>query len=147
MSTQAAVAIRPAQRTDSAKLANLCTQLGYLTNESEVEQRLSEMGPERCIWLALDSTTGATFGFIETVLVSHILSLKTLEIGALVVDESARCQGIGQALVRWAEDYAKSTGISKIRVRSNVTRERAHRFYERLGYEVVKTSRVFEKTV
>jgi len=32
-------------------------------------------------------------------------------------------------------------------VRSNVTRERAHAFYGRLGYETVKTQRVFRKTL
>jgi hypothetical protein len=30
-------------------------------------------------------------------------------------------------------------------VRSRIVRERAHRFYEREGYELVKTSHVFEK--
>jgi hypothetical protein len=30
-------------------------------------------------------------------------------------------------------------------VRSRVTRERAHQFYEREGYRLLKTSHVFEK--
>jgi catechol 2,3-dioxygenase-like lactoylglutathione lyase family enzyme len=39
-------------------------------------------------------------------------------------------------------------GCEMMRVRSNVIRERAHRFYtERLGYEVVKQQMVFGKTL
>ena len=35
----------------------------------------------------------------------------------------------------------------KVRVRSNVVRERAHQFYLRAGYAIVKTSLVFEKSL
>jgi len=35
--------------------------------------------------------------------------------------------------------------VTTMVVRSRVARERAHRFYEREGYALVKTSHVFEK--
>lgn len=67
------------------------------------------------------------------------------EIAGLVVDEDRRGAGIGPLLLAAAESWARDRGCRAIRVRSNVVRERAHRFYEREGYGRIKTQRVFEK--
>src|SRR5262245_27255720 len=67
------------------------------------------------------------------------------EIAGLVVDEERRGAGIGRLLLAAAEDWARGRGCRAIRVRSNVVRERAHRFYEREGYGQIKTQQVFEK--
>ena len=45
-----------------------------------------------------------------------------------------RSAGIGAALVEAAEAWARERGATAIIVRSRSTRERAHRFYERIGY-------------
>ena len=67
------------------------------------------------------------------------------ELADLVVHENARGARVGEALVAEAERWAAGRGCVVMRVRSNVVRERAHRFYERLGYAVFKTQRVFGK--
>jgi len=46
-----------------------------------------------------------------------------------------------------AEQWARVHGFALMRVRSNVVRERAHRFYEREGYARVKTQAVFRKAL
>jgi GNAT superfamily N-acetyltransferase len=46
-----------------------------------------------------------------------------------------------------AETWAAKRGAKRLRVRSNVMRERAHRFYERLGYTITKRQAVFDKDV
>jgi GNAT superfamily N-acetyltransferase len=68
------------------------------------------------------------------------------EIAGLIVDESARGAGLGRDLVAAAGVWARARGCRVIRVRSNVVRERARAFYEREGFVVLKTQRVFEKT-
>jgi PhnO protein len=45
------------------------------------------------------------------------------------------------------EEWARSKSIPIVRVRSQIKREDAHRFYLRDGYRKVKTSLVFEKPV
>ena len=45
------------------------------------------------------------------------------------------------------ERWAEARGCSAIMVRSNVVRERAHAFYQRLGFEVIKTQRVLRKPI
>ena len=47
---------------------------------------------------------------------------------------------------RLAEEWAARHGCPRVRVRSNVIRERTHRFYERLGYRAVKSQKVFDKS-
>jgi hypothetical protein len=54
---------------------------------------------------------------------------------------------MGRELCRAAEEWARGCGVTRIRVRSNVIRERAHAFYLRDGYARVKTSAVFEKVL
>ena len=48
---------------------------------------------------------------------------------------------------RWAsvERWARERGAVKLRVGSRTTREGAHRFYEREGYALAKTSHWFQK--
>ena len=43
------------------------------------------------------------------------------------------------------QDWARAQGFASMRVRSNVIRERAHRFYEREGYARIKAQAVFRK--
>ena len=81
----------------------------------------------------------------------HVQSRHTVElepyaeVRALVVDEEVRGRGTGRRLMDAAESWAKANGYSTMQVRSNVKRERTHRFYERLGYTTTKTSHVFSK--
>jgi GNAT superfamily N-acetyltransferase len=59
--------------------------------------------------------------------------------------QAQRSGGVGAALVAAAEEWARVKSCARLRVRSNVVRERTHRFYERLGYRVVKSLKVFDK--
>jgi GNAT superfamily N-acetyltransferase len=68
-----------------------------------------------------------------------------VEIAALVVDETCRSQGIGSALVKRSEEWASSKGYKTMRVRSNIKREAAHRFYQREGFFFLKTGHYFIK--
>jgi GNAT superfamily N-acetyltransferase len=83
----------------------------------------------------------------------HVAEIRTLEsepyaeIVGLVVDASRRSSGIGAFLVQAAIAWAAERGLDEIRVRSNVVRQRAHRFYERLGFDVIKTQKVFRRAV
>ena len=62
----------------------------------------------------------------------------------VVVDESARGQGHGDALMRHIIDAARQAGCYKVVLTSRKHRKDAHRFYERLGFEA--TSEGFRYT-
>jgi GNAT superfamily N-acetyltransferase len=54
---------------------------------------------------------------------------------ALSVMPDERGRGTGAALMAAAEAWARERGAVTLRLTTAVRRERAHRFYERLGYE------------
>jgi GNAT superfamily N-acetyltransferase len=56
------------------------------------------------------------------------------KITALVVSRESRARGVGTALVRAAENWAKAQGAYRFEVVSGNHRPDAHRFYIRLGY-------------
>jgi ribosomal protein S18 acetylase RimI-like enzyme len=50
------------------------------------------------------------------------------------VDSSRRSRGIGEELVRWAVDEARTQGCKLVELLTHNTRVDAQRFYERLGF-------------
>ena len=54
----------------------------------------------------------------------------------VVVDESARGLGAGQALNEYAIEFAKQNGARTIDLTSRPSREAANRLYQRIGFEL-----------
>jgi ribosomal protein S18 acetylase RimI-like enzyme len=52
----------------------------------------------------------------------------------VIVDESARGQGIGEALVRRCLEIARERGVPAVTLTSNPKRESANRLYQRMGF-------------
>jgi ribosomal protein S18 acetylase RimI-like enzyme len=58
----------------------------------------------------------------------------------VVVDESARGQGAGDALNRFALDIARREGCKTVDLTSRPSREAANRLYQRLGFVARETN-------
>ena len=77
-----------------------------------------------------------------------MLSLATFEIPTgvrawvedVVVDEAARGQGAGLALVEAAIEHAKTVGARTVDLTSRPTREAANRLYQRAGFQLRETN-------
>ena len=77
-----------------------------------------------------------------------MLSLVTFEIPTgvrawiedVVVDEAARGQGAGLALVEAAIEHAKTVGARTVDLTSRPTREAANRLYQRAGFQLRETN-------
>jgi GNAT superfamily N-acetyltransferase len=137
--------IRTARGADRVDLARLSTQLGYPMSDGEAAARLSEIAghPDHALFVA--ERGGRLAAWLQVSLPRIFESPRQAEIAGLVVDEGERGRGIGRALIAEAERWARASGCSALRVRSNVVRERAHDFYRREGFAEIKTQRVFEK--
>jgi GNAT superfamily N-acetyltransferase len=137
--------IRPAHASDAAAIAALSAQLGYPSTQAEILRRMAELGAQGRTAVLVAATDGVIAGWVA-VREDLVLESGTFaEIAGLVVDEGHRGRRIGEALVAAAEAWARERGHVRMRVRSNVVRERAHRFYERLGYTITKRQAVFDK--
>ena len=61
-------------------------------------------------------------------------------LAAVVVDDSARGHGAGEALNRAALDFAKANGAITVDLTSRPSREAANRLYQRLGFTLRETN-------
>lgn len=56
------------------------------------------------------------------------------QVEAVRVAASARGEGLGETMMRWAIEKARKRGCVMVQLTSDKAREDAHRFYERLGF-------------
>jgi GNAT superfamily N-acetyltransferase len=141
------VAIRPATNADASAIAALSTQLGYPSTEEAIVVRMGVLEARGTTAVLVAAIAGSVVGWIA---VREDLSLESgafAEIAGLVVDEASRGRRVGESLVAAAENWARERGQTRMRVRSNVIRERAHAFYRRLGYAETKRQTVFDKAI
>jgi len=144
------VTVREATPDDAGEIAGLASQLGYPSPADQVSRRLDALrnAPDSAVLVAevgAEAGAGTLLGWIHVSINRLVESDPDAEIRGLVVDEASRSGGIGGRLVGAAESWARGRGLDLMSVRSNVIRDRAHRFYEQLGYERQKTQHKFRK--
>jgi GNAT superfamily N-acetyltransferase len=138
-------AIRVMCASDASEVAALTTELGYPADADAIARRFEWIARQGHAAIFVADVDGRPVGWIHVMIVASLESDVHVEIGGLVVDGAWRSQGLGRALVAAAEQWARGAGCAAIRVRSRIVRERAHAFYERQGYQRVKTQHAFEK--
>jgi GNAT superfamily N-acetyltransferase len=143
---QSALKIRRAKSNDAPRLAELAGQLGYPTTKEQMRQRLRGIQPaaQHAIFVA-DSAKDGVVGWLHVSKQPLLESDIRAEVNGLVVAEGQRSLRAGARLLAAAEQWARKRGCKSMSVRSNVIRERAHKFYERNGYEHYKTQKSFRK--
>lgn len=140
------ITIRSARLSDAPRLAPLAGQLSYASVPDQVAARLRDIlsDPHHAVFVAEDKN-GALAGYADVFVLRTAASNPRAEIAGLVVDEAVRSKGIGRLLMERVESWAREQGCAEASLRSNVIRDRAHRFYENLGYRVNKTQKSFRK--
>jgi|SRR6185312_3616626 len=138
--------IRVATPADADELGRLSGQLGYPADAPAILRRLDGVAAQHAgvVLVAVDPQGGlGGFAHVEP---RHLLIAEPFaELAALVVSETVRGQRVGSDLLAAAEAWAREQGFASMRVRSNVLRDRAHRFYLREGYTEKKRQAVFLK--
>lgn len=81
-----------------------------------------------------DGAVVATFQLSYLPGISHRGSWRA-QIEAVRVARDRRGQGLGRELMTWAIERARERECRLVQLTSNATRDRAHRFYESLGFE------------
>ncbi len=139
--------IRDATLADTVPLAALSEQLGYPASPQEIAERLPGVLTATSTVLVAVLSDGSVVGWVHVFAEPMLVAEHAAEVGGLIVGEGHRNGGVGQWLLTAAEDWARAHGLTHLYVRSNVIRERAHRFYEREGYETIKRQRIFHKAL
>jgi GNAT superfamily N-acetyltransferase len=137
--------IREIAVADAAAAAQLSAEFGYRVSVETMERRISEFQNRHDHAVFIAHIDDVAVGWIDVGIVHHLQSEPYGEIGGFVVSENYRGKGMGKQLIARAEEWMHEHGLRRALVRSQISREPAHRFYLREGYARVKTSAVFEK--
>ena len=145
----ASLIVRSVLLEDAEPISKLSGQLGYETSSRAVSQRIGQMFSrnDHAVFVACFKSIqdAEIVGWIEATLMHELQSSSFALITGLVVSEAHRSLGIGKRLCAEVESWSREQGVTKIRVTSRISREGAHRFYLREGFERIKTWAVFEK--
>jgi GNAT superfamily N-acetyltransferase len=141
------VRVRPPLPGDAPALAALAGELGYPTSAEALLGRLAALHPtDAAVMVSTDDADQPT-GWCHVEMRRTLVEPTSALIVGLVIGESHRSAGIGAVLLDAAETWARARGCRRLVVATRITRERAHRFYAREGYEVSKTSYFLTKVL
>jgi len=137
---------RPARPADAQRIADLSGQLGYPVTTAQAAARLASLltEPEHLVLVGQAGDAGV-IGWLHARRCVEIAVEPLVEVLGLVVDEERRSSGVGSALLRAAEAWARDKGVKELRVRARVARDEARRFYECRGFSLEKQQNVFTK--
>ena len=132
--------VRPAIPSDAPAVGGLMAQLAEHTRghiDPGVQDRFRAMIelPQYAIFVAEDEA-GQVIGLLSASqrwTLWHTGPCAFIE--ELVVDEQARRQGVGHALIQAVLDWARAQGCSEIEVSTDHDNTDAQAFYRRLGFE------------
>jgi len=137
--------VRSARHGDVPTIALLCGQLGYPVSEREMLKRFESISDKKKQHFFVAEAAGRIIGWLEVFQPCSVLNRNDAEVGALIVEESARNAGVGRKLMDRAEEWAREHHCTAVYLRSNIVRREAHTFYEGRGYKIMKTQHVFRK--
>lgn len=124
-----------------AAFARLVPQLSS-SSPAPTRQEIAEMvnSPATVVFIARDETRGGEIVGSLTLALFRIPTGLRAWIEDVVVDTSARGQGIGEALTRAALARAELMGAKTVDLTSRPSREAANRLYRRIGFEQRNTN-------
>lgn len=122
-----------------ASLRRLLPQLSQTAAPLEADELADLCSSAASILLVARDDDGGIVGSL-TLAVFRVPTGVRAWIEDVVVDEAARGQGVGAALVEAAVTRAAEAGARSVDLTSRPSREAANRLYRRLGFEVRQTN-------
>lgn len=152
-----ALTFRRAHRDDLKQPAPLRTALWPESPISEHTLELSAIldgkthGILPLVIFVAEISEGILVGFLEAALRSCADGCDpTHPVGYVegwYVSESHRCGGVGAALLRAAEDWARSQGCREIASDTQITNTLSQRVHESLGFEIAERAVLYRKSL
>jgi N-acetylglutamate synthase-like GNAT family acetyltransferase len=129
---------------DVHDVQRLSEQLGYSLSEVQIETNIKEVAASQNHAAFVAIYDQKIVGWVYAFRALLIESKPFIEIGGLVVDENYRNKGIGKTLVEKIKEWASKKAINELRVRSNILRNEAYKFYLTNGFNEIKQQKVFQ---
>lgn len=141
MSDRVATTIRPATRADLPGVLALYAQpeiddgkVLSLKEAARLHEKFSRY-PDYTLYVA--EHDGGIVGSFALLIMDNLghLGMPSAIVEDVVVDPALHGRGIGRQMMRFAMQKCRDKGCYKLMLSSNAKRERAHAFYEALGFE------------
>lgn len=144
---KALTSLRDARPGDSERLAALAGQLGYPNEPLAVRQRLEAQAGRPGQRILVAEAEGRVIAWMGLEVVEHFYTPAFVMITGFVVDEACRGRGTGALMLAEAEAWTRAQGLGRLRLKANVLRTDAHRFYEAHGFVRTKEQYDFSKSL
>ncbi len=130
------IIVRRASINDAEDITALYVQLVSDSAVSVLPKRIAEISNDRNTALFVCEDNDRVLGTALVSLCADVMyGLQPFAVVEnVIVDSSARGQGIGTVLLRHIEAFCLASDCSKIMLLSSSQREQAHRFFERFGF-------------
>ncbi|GHU37151.1 N-acetyltransferase [Bacilli bacterium] len=140
------IEVRKANFEDHAMIYRLGqAELGYDLDETFSQKRLRAVLSKSANHIFVAFVDGEPAGYIHIQDYDVTYAPPYKNILGLAVFKAFQRQGVGKALMQAAEAFARADGAAAIRLNSGENRQGAHLFYERMGYDRVKSQANFRK--
>ena len=139
--------LRPVKTEDSKGIKKLAEELGYPSSEEKISEILETVIKHDDHRMIVAEQENDLVGYIHMISSLRVGSDPFVEIAALSVREEYCKKGIGKALIAESQKMATEKGIDYVRIRSNIIRQEAHKFFEQRGFRNLKTQEVFIKKI
>lgn len=141
MSDRASINIRPAGAEDLPAILALYAQPeidnGNVLSVNEAARLHAKFSRYPDYTLYVTEAGGRVAGSFALLIMDNLghLGAPSAIVEDVVVDPALHGQGIGQQMMRFAIEKSREKNCYKLMLSSNAKRERAHAFYEALGFE------------
>ena len=132
---------------DAEAVARLSKQLGYEVSVEQTEKNIQDVIPNENSDAFVAVHENKIVGWISVAYMVTLESSPCCEIHGLVVHEQYRKKNIGKMLIEKTKQWCKEKNCERLRLKCNVIRKEAHKFYEHLGFIEKKEQKVFEINV
>lgn len=122
-----------------------CNELGYNYSIEDTKFKLEKLLLSDKDKILVAVTDNVVVGYIHASDYDVIYAPGMKDIKGIAVSRAYRRNGIGKALLKKIEEWAKESGSKGIRLVSGSTRAEAHEFYRYMGYEDGKQQLNFKK--
>ena len=143
MTQQADLSFRRARREDVPALIALLADDPLGRNRETPDDQapyyaaFDEIDRDPRQYLAAVDLDGEIVGTFQITVIANLgrKGMKRCLIEAVHIRTDLQNRGLGGRMMQWAIDYAREAGCGMVQLTSHHSRENAHRFYERLGFE------------
>jgi len=139
--------IRTANKEDCPDITQLTNELGYPSSEEKVGEILDVVLKHEDHQLFVAEIDKQLVAYIHLVSSIRLGSDPFVEVVAFVVHSNFRNKGLGKSLINETEKWVRAKNVKNIRIRSNIIRQEAHKFFTERGFTNLKTQEVFLKQI